>query len=87
MDIILKGNIDGIEAAQIIKSRFGIPIIYLTACTDTETLKRANLTNPEGYIAKPFKEEDLCRNIEIALQKNRSKKGFVDILSKSAARG
>jgi len=74
MDIMLKGDMDGIEAARIIKSRFGIPIIYLTACTDFETLERAKLTDPEGYISKPFKEEDLCKNIETALLKSRSKK-------------
>lgn len=71
MDIMLKGEMDGIEAARIIKSRFGIPVIYLTACTDIENLERAKLTEPEGYISKPFKEEDLYRNIEIALHKNR----------------
>jgi len=74
MDIMLKGDMDGIEAAQIIKSRFGIPIIYLTACTDFETLERAKLTDPEGYISKPFKEEDLCKNIEAILLKSQSKK-------------
>lgn len=74
MDIMLKGNMDGIEAARIIKSRFGIPIIYLTACTDFETLERTKITDPEGYISKPFKEEDLYKNIEAALLKSRSKK-------------
>lgn len=74
MDIMLKGDMDGIEAAQIIKSRFGIPVIYLTACTDFETLQRAKLTDPEGYISKPFKEEDLYKIIEAALLKSRSKK-------------
>ena len=74
MDIMLKGDMDGIEAARIIKSRFGTPVIYLTACTDFETLERAKQTDPEGYISKPFKEEDLCNNIEDALLKSRSKK-------------
>jgi CheY-like chemotaxis protein len=74
MDIMLKGDMDGIEAARIIKSRFGTPVIYLTACTDFETLERAKQTDPEGYISKPFKEEDLCKNIENALLKSRSKK-------------
>lgn len=72
MDIMLKGDMDGIEAARIIKSRFGTPVIYLTACTDFETLERAKLTEPEGYISKPFKEEDLYDNIEAALFKSRS---------------
>lgn len=74
MDIMLKGNMDGIEAARIIKSRFGIPIIYLTACTDFETLERTKITDPEGYISKPFKEEDLYKNIEAALLKSRLKR-------------
>lgn len=72
MDIMLKGDMDGVEAARIIKSRFGTPVIYLTACTDFETLERAKLTEPEGYISKPFKEEDLCNCIEAALLKSRS---------------
>jgi two-component system, response regulator PdtaR len=73
MDIMLKGDMDGVEAARIIKSRFGIPVIYLTACTDFETLKRAEITDTEEYISKPFKEEDLFKNIEAALLKSRSK--------------
>lgn len=74
MDIMLKGDMDGIEAARIIKSRSGTPVIYLTACTDLETLERAKLTDPEGYISKPFREENLCENIEAALVKTLSKK-------------
>ncbi len=74
MDIMLKGEMDGIEAARIIKSRFGTPVIYLTACTDFETFERAKQTDPEGYISKPFKEEDLSKNIEAALLKIRPKK-------------
>lgn len=73
MDIMLKGDMDGITAARIIKSRFGIPVIYLTACTDFETLKRAEIIDTEEYISKPFREEDLFKNIEAALLKNRSK--------------
>jgi CheY-like chemotaxis protein len=73
MDIMLKGDMDGITAARIIKSRFGIPVIYLTACTDFETLKRAEIIDTEEYISKPFREEDLFKKIEAALLKNRSK--------------
>lgn len=71
MDIMLKGDMDGISAAQEIKSQLGIPILYLTAYTDEETLGRAKMTEPAGYISKPFKEEDLHSNIEMALHKNR----------------
>jgi len=74
MDIMLKGNMDGIEAARIVKSRFSVPVIFLSACNDIETLKRAKLTEPAGYISKPFKEEDLVGTIEVALHKKRSRK-------------
>ena len=71
MDIMLKGDMDGISAAQEIKSQLGIPILYLTAYTDEETPGRAKRTEPAGYISKPFKEEDLHSNIEMALHKHR----------------
>jgi CheY-like chemotaxis protein len=69
MDIMLKGKMDGIEAANVIKFRFGTPVIYLTAYMDTETMERAKVTEPEGYISKPFRLQDLYENIEIALRK------------------
>lgn len=74
MDIMLKGDMDGIEATRVIKSRFSVPVIYLTACIDIGTLERAKLTEPSGYISKPFKEEDLVSNIELALHNNRLRK-------------
>ncbi len=67
MDIKLKGSIDGIEAAAQIRSRFQLPVVYLTAYTDEETLDRAKLTQPYGYILKPFEARDLCTTIEVAL--------------------
>ncbi|ATU07396.1 response regulator [Methanohalophilus portucalensis] len=70
MDILLKGEGDGIVAGDYIRKNFDIPIIYLTAYTDEETLERAKLTHPAGYISKPFKLEDIHTNIEIALHKN-----------------
>ena len=74
MDIMLKGDMDGIEAAREIKNRLQIPVLYLTAYTDDETLERAKTTEPAGYISKPFKEEDLHSNIEMALHKHRTEK-------------
>jgi CheY-like chemotaxis protein len=71
MDIMLKGEKDGIEAAREIKKQLNIPVLYLTAYTDDETLARAKTTEPAGYISKPFKEEDLHINIELALHKQR----------------
>ena len=74
MDIKLKGDLDGIEAAREIKNRLGIPVLYLTAFTDDETFNRAKITEPAGYISKPFREEDLHSNIEMALHKHRAEK-------------
>jgi len=70
MDIVLKGEIDGIEAAGQIKAKLRIPIIYLTAYEDEETLDRAKITEPLGYILKPFEERDLHTTLEMALYKH-----------------
>jgi CheY-like chemotaxis protein len=75
MDIMLKGEIDGIQAAGEIRSRFNIPVIYLTAYSDEETLERAKLTEPYGYILKPFEEDDLRTTIEIALYRHQVSSG------------
>ncbi len=70
MDIVLKGEMDGIDAAQIIKDRFDIPVVYLTAYSDDKTLKRAKITGPFGYIIKPFEDQELHSAIEVALYKH-----------------
>jgi two-component system cell cycle sensor histidine kinase/response regulator CckA len=70
MDIKLAGEIDGIEAARQIHDRFQIPVVYLTAYADDETLQRAKVTAPYGYIIKPFEPKKLHTTIEIALYKN-----------------
>jgi CheY-like chemotaxis protein len=67
MDIVLRGDMDGIEAAGRIRARFNIPVVYLTAYADDETLERAKLTQPFGYILKPFDDRELRSNIEMAL--------------------
>jgi CheY-like chemotaxis protein len=71
MDIKLKGEMDGIEAAAQIKARFDIPVIYLTAYVDKDTMERARQTDPLGYVTKPYEEEDLTRTIEMALTHHR----------------
>jgi PAS domain S-box-containing protein len=71
MDIVLKGEMDGIEAADVIGQRFGIPIVYLTAYGDETTLQRAKVTGPYGYVLKPFSERELRINIEVALYRSR----------------
>ena len=74
MDIMLKGDMDGIEAADEIRKRFSIPVVYLTAHSDENTLERAKQTEPYGYILKPFTERDLSSNIEIAIHKHLKEK-------------
>jgi adenylate cyclase len=71
MDISLKGNLDGIQTAEIISEKFDIPVVYLTALTDDETLKRARITEPFGYLLKPFDERNLHSTIEMALYKHK----------------
>ena len=70
MDIVLGGGIDGIEAAEQIRRRFHIPVVYLTAYADEKTLQRAKITEPFGYILKPFEEKELYITIEMALYKH-----------------
>lgn len=70
MDVMLRGEMDGIDAAGKIREKFDIPVIFLTAYTDDSTLERAKLAEPYGYISKPFKEQDLKSNIEMALHKH-----------------
>lgn len=69
MDIMLKGNINGIETSDRVKRELNIPVIYLTAYADEATLAKAKVTEPYGYIIKPFKEVDLHTSIEMALYK------------------
>jgi PAS domain S-box-containing protein len=70
MDIRLRGDIDGVEAAQEIRARFDIPVVYVTAYTDEATLQRAKTTEPYGYILKPFEDKELRTSIEVALYKH-----------------
>lgn len=71
MDIMLKGDMDGIQAAEQIHARFDIPVVYLTAYADDNTLQRAKITEPFGYILKPFEEKELFTIIGIALYKHK----------------
>ena len=72
MDIVLPGAMDGIETAEQIRSRFNIPIVYLTAYADDDTLRRAKVTESCGYILKPFEDRELRANIEMALYKHET---------------
>lgn len=70
MDIQIKGDMSGIDTAEAIKQEMDIPVIYLTAYADEPTLNKAKLTEPHGYILKPFKEIDLHTTIEMAIHKH-----------------
>ncbi|MBF0529927.1 MAG: PAS domain S-box protein, partial [Deltaproteobacteria bacterium] len=67
MDIVLQDKMDGIEAAQIIRNKWDIPVVFLTSYVDTDRLERAKLTYPFGYLLKPFQERDLKITLEMAL--------------------
>ncbi len=71
MDIQLKGGASGIETAQRIRQRLDVPVIYLTAYSDAETLEQAQLTEPDGYVLKPFDERSLHAIIQMSLLKHR----------------
>jgi PAS domain S-box-containing protein len=70
MDVVLQGEMDGIEAANEIHTLLKIPIIYLTAYSDDKMLERAKNTEPFGYLIKPFRDRELRSTIEMALYKN-----------------
>ena len=69
MDINIKGEIDGIETTKRIKKIFNVPVIYVTSHSDGVTLQRAKETKPDGFIIKPFDDNDLRVAIELALRK------------------
>ena len=71
MDICLAGKIDGIKAAEEIYIRLNIPVVYLTAYSDEETLQRALTTYPFGYLTKPLQEKELHTTINVALHRHR----------------
>jgi signal transduction histidine kinase/DNA-binding response OmpR family regulator len=74
MDICLKGKVDGIAAAAQISQQLDIPVIYLTANTENQTLQRAIATEPFGYLIKPFNPVELSTAITIALHRHRHEK-------------
>ncbi|MBC8507813.1 MAG: response regulator [Anaerolineales bacterium] len=74
MDIKLSGEMDGIDVAEAINEKMDIPIVYLTAYSDEATLKRARISEPFGYILKPYQDREVKANIEMALYKHRIEK-------------
>ena len=76
MDIRIQGPADGIETAQAIRYRFDIPVIYLTAHADQTTIERAKMTEPLGYLLKPWREHELQAAITMALHKHKTNKAL-----------
>jgi two-component system, response regulator PdtaR len=72
MDIRLRGPTDGVELAQEIYRRFNIPVIYVTALTDEETLKRARATAYYGYLTKPFGDAEMENTIQSVLSQREN---------------
>ncbi len=77
MDVVLKGDIDGIEASNIIKQKTNVPIIFITAYADEITLGRIKNTGPHGYFLKPFEEKELQTWIETTLEKFKNEKNLI----------
>ncbi len=78
MDIFLKGEIDGVEAARQIEAKLKIPIVYITGHTDYDTLQRAKVTEPYGYVFKPFTKVELATVIETAMYRYQVEKELIE---------
>jgi CheY-like chemotaxis protein len=81
MDIVLRNGLDGIETAERLQAQQGVPVIYVTAYADEQTLKRARITEPFGYLLKPFDVNLVVINIEIALYKHRMERQREELLA------
>jgi signal transduction histidine kinase/DNA-binding NarL/FixJ family response regulator len=86
MDIQLRGGMDGTAAADEIRRRFRIPVVYLTAYSDEATLQRAQVSEPYGYLLKPFAERDLHVTIQMALYRHGAQREHEELLREQAAR-
>lgn len=69
LDIRLEGTMDGVETSQCIHDRFGIPVVFITAYSDDETMKKASGTKPYGYLLKPFGETELKATLDSVIAK------------------
>ena len=83
IDIVLPGELDGIDLAQTVKSKYQLPLIFITSHSDKATVERAKRVKPDGYLLKPFEKQDLYTSIEIAfynfVYKNDQKEKYSDI--------
>jgi len=74
MDIMLQGDLDGIETAGRIRNHHSVPILFLSSVRDAELLERAKAVEPSGYLVKPYEKEELCTVIDLALHQHRTRK-------------
>jgi len=81
MDIQIKGDVDGVETALRIRNDFSIPVIFTTAHSDEATLHRARITEPYGYVVKPYQERDLQIAIEMGVYKHKAEKERTDLIA------
>ena len=82
MDIYLQGETTGIEASELIRQQFNLPIVFLTAHADEATLAEAIATHPQAYVVKPFEEQDLSIAIQLALVNHRAEQAVQQALEK-----
>lgn len=78
MDICLEGGLDGIETAELLRQRHQVPVVYITADVDRETFERAKITEPFGYLIKPFEDRELQSCIEMALYKHQMERRILE---------
>ena len=78
MDIRIKGDMDGIYAAGVVRTRYGLPVIYLSAHADDETLRRAQTTEPFGYLVKPLGNMNIKAMVTMAIHKHRAERQLQD---------
>lgn len=71
MDIKLKGDIDGLDTARLVRNQWDIPVVYVTAYADMETIQRAKITNSFGYVLKPFQDREISVAVEMAIFKHQ----------------
>ena len=82
MDIMLQGDMDGVAASLVISNEFHIPVVYMTAYADEATVDRAKVTEPYGYLLKPFDPHELGPTIEVALYKHKSDRQIQEAMLK-----
>ena len=86
MDIRLRGEMDGVAAADVMRTQLALPVVYLTAFSDEPTLRRARVTEPFGYLLKPFDERELNIAIELAIYRHQAQREHENFLREQAAR-